>query len=150
MQEKNKFLKNTIRRFERLRTMFCNYFDQNINMKAYLQELINNAQPEQGQDERFGMMYHRLVNDKRSIALFDWIAEREAAKDVSESLHAINTVSASLIKGGTKCFWTQNETLSLRTFTIKKECFLKMKTNVSYWKVWFLMSGIGKFRCIRS
>lgn len=80
--EKNKFLKNTIRRFERLRTMFCNYFDQNINMKAYLQELINNAQPEQGQDERFGMMYHRLVNDKRSIALFNWIAEREAAKDV--------------------------------------------------------------------
>lgn len=80
--EKNKFLKNTIRRYERLRTMFCNYFDQSKDMKSYLQELIDCAQPEQGQDERFGMMFHRLVNDSRSVALFDWIAEREAAKDV--------------------------------------------------------------------
>ena len=41
--EKNKFLKNTIRRFERLRTMFCSYFDQGKDMKSYLQELIDSA-----------------------------------------------------------------------------------------------------------
>lgn len=100
--EKNKFLKNTIRRFDRLRSMFCNYFDQNKDMRVYLQELINNAQPEQGQDERFGMMYHRLVNDKRSIAYLIGLLKKKLQKMFSEYLHAINSVSASLIKGGTK------------------------------------------------
>lgn len=80
--EPNKYLKNTIRKFERLRNMFCKYFTQKKDMKEYLMELIENAHPAQGEEERFGIMFNRLVTDSRSTALFDWIRDREAAKDV--------------------------------------------------------------------
>lgn len=85
--EKEKYLKILLTSYPAVRTMLCNYFDNKIGttVVAYLNEIINSATPENNESKEFNLLFNRLVKDPTSIALFDWIRERE--KEVGRNKH---------------------------------------------------------------
>lgn len=77
--EREKFLKILLTSYPNVRAMFCNYFDQSQSgtIEYYLNNMITNAAPKTGESKEFNLLFHRLVNDQNSAALFDWISQQE-------------------------------------------------------------------------
>lgn len=84
--ESEKYLKNRIIGSERIRRLFCGYFEKpedegpRLTFKSYLEQIIDHAQPREGESRSFKRLFSRLTNDAASPALYDWINEREKAQ----------------------------------------------------------------------
>jgi len=80
--EKEKYLKILLTSYPTVRKMFCNYFDtQNTGtLNEYLNNVINNATPNESETIEFKLLFKRLVNDSSASALFDWIQGVENSK----------------------------------------------------------------------
>lgn len=79
--EREKYLKILLTNYAVVRSMFCQYFDRGVNksMKDYLNDVIAVATPTNN-DERFTLLFNRLVKDANSPALYDWMQEKEQPK----------------------------------------------------------------------
>lgn len=79
---KDKYLKAIVTGCPEVRKMFCNYFcDTSINIEDYLNNIVNAASCLPDEDNNsFKMLYHRLINDENSSAIYDVVAERESSK----------------------------------------------------------------------
>lgn len=79
--EKEKYLKAIVAGCPEVRKMFCEYFNKtSIAIEDYLQDdIVSKAECLPGESNKsFKMLYHRLVNDDNSSAIYDYIAERES------------------------------------------------------------------------
>ncbi len=78
--KKDKYLKSIVTRCPEVRKMFCNYFnDTSIPIDEYLHTIIENASYPEDNDS-FYMLYHRLIKDDNSSAIYDEVAERERSR----------------------------------------------------------------------
>lgn len=77
--EKEKYLKILLTSYPEVRTMFCNYFDNenDKDIESYLLDVITNAVTKQDESLNFKLLFNRLVTDKNSVALFEWISQKE-------------------------------------------------------------------------
>ena len=79
--EKEKYLKNILVGCPEVRAMFCKYFDNpQGDFESYLNTVIANASCQNSGNSSFNMLYDRLIKDKYSPAVFDWISIREKEK----------------------------------------------------------------------
>ena len=80
--KKDKHLKSIVTGSPEVRKMFCDYFNNSkIAIEDYLQNIVNNASYRPGEtNESFKMLYHRLINDANSSAIYDEVAIRESSK----------------------------------------------------------------------
>ncbi len=79
---KEKYLKTIVTGCPEVRTMFCNYFnDTSISIEDYLHKIVKNASclPNES-NTSFKMLFHRLINDEHSSAIYDDVAIRESSK----------------------------------------------------------------------
>lgn len=81
--EKEKYLKNGIIRKPETRQLICKYFDSNCvqtSIKDYLVNQTDQASPLPNESLEFELLFNRLIKDNSSVALLDWVAERELDK----------------------------------------------------------------------
>ena len=82
--ESQKYLKIILLGSENVRNMFCNYFENkkhnHITIDDYLEKFVENAKVKDDENKSFVMLYERLVKDKYSTEIFEWIAEQEKDK----------------------------------------------------------------------
>ena len=79
---KDKYLKAIVARNSEVRRMFCNYFNnKSITIQEYLHNIVNAASCLPGESNMsFKMLFHRLINDACSSAIYDDVAERESSR----------------------------------------------------------------------
>ena len=79
--EKEKYLKNILTGSAKVRTMFCQYFENQElygSMECYLKDVVKKAALNLStMSGSFKMLYSRLVTDDNSTYIFDWIGKRE-------------------------------------------------------------------------
>lgn len=79
---KDKYLKTIVARSPEVRTMFCKYFNNTgVAIKDYLYNIVKDASCRLDEtNTSFKMLYHRLINDANSSAIYDDVAERESSR----------------------------------------------------------------------
>lgn len=80
--ESNKHLKNILAGNSRTQKMFKQFFHQTLNIKDYLNGVIDAAKPGATETEAFKLAYKRLVNDERAVALLDYIEKGSNLKKI--------------------------------------------------------------------
>ena len=83
VNEREKYLKILLTSYKEVRKMICGYFDNDVQkpiIDYFKNDIIANAKPNDNEEEGFGMLFKRLVNDESSPALFDWIHKIEKDK----------------------------------------------------------------------
>lgn len=79
--EKEKYLKILLTGYTGVREMICDYFNHQVNkvMKSYLEDVVASASPNPNEPLDFQLLFKRLVTDQNTVALYDWISQREAS-----------------------------------------------------------------------
>ena len=80
--ESNKHLKNILAGNSRTQEMIKRFFRQTMNIKDYLNSVIDAAKPGETETDAFKLAFKRLVNDERSVALLDYIEKGNKGKKI--------------------------------------------------------------------